>query len=91
MASVDAKLLVLAEKYAKLQAQVVANIAAIRQEHATIVAKEGPQGLQGLAGVRYGPGGIYVGTATGGGGGTRVEISTGRVVKLIGSTGAYLT
>lgn len=43
------------------------------------------------AGVRYGPGGIYVGTATGGGGGTRIEIASGRVVKLIGETGAYLT
>jgi len=44
-----------------------------------------------LLGVRYGPGGIYVGTATGGGGGTRIEISSGRIVKLIGDTGAYLT
>jgi hypothetical protein len=44
-----------------------------------------------LLGVRYGPGGIYVGTATGGGGGTRIEIASGRIVKLIGDTGAYLT
>lgn len=42
-----------------------------------------------LEGVRYGPGGIYVGTAAAVG--TRVEIASGRIVKLIGKTGAYLT
>lgn len=52
---------------------------------------EYPPTNQVLAGVRYGPGGVYTGTATGGGGGTRVEINSGRVVKLIGDTGAYLT
>lgn len=43
-----------------------------------------------LAGVRYGPNGQYVGTATGGGTGTRIEITTGKIVKLVGETGALL-
>ena len=43
-----------------------------------------------LAGVRYGANGQYVGTLTGGGTGTRIEINTGKIVKLVGDTGALL-
>lgn len=43
-----------------------------------------------LEGVRYGPNGMYVGTATGGGTGTRIEIVSGKIVKLVGETGALL-
>lgn len=43
-----------------------------------------------LEGVRYGPHGAYVGTATGGGTGTRIEITSGKIVKLVGETGALI-
>jgi hypothetical protein len=44
-----------------------------------------------LAGVRYGPGGIYVGTATGGGAGaTYIDINTGKIVRILTSTTAVI-
>lgn len=44
-----------------------------------------------LEGVRYGPNGAYVGTATGGGAGsTYIDVNTGKIVRILTSTAAVI-
>lgn len=50
MASADAKLLVLADKYTQLQQTIFAELEAIKQSQVNITKQEGPQGPQGVAG-----------------------------------------